>query len=307
MQLRHVFAELAQGLRRNVSMHVAVILTLFVSLTLVGVGVLMQLQAKKAADYWGSQLEIAAVLCTERATSPNCSGGEVTEAQKQAVLDKVENNPEVADYRVQTKQEAYEQVKELLGPEKFEGANPPARPEAMPETVWIELKNPEEYQGITSEIQGLDGVATVRDSRDRLEPIFNAIKYLQIGSIMTAAFLGIAALLLVVNTVRLAALARRREMGIMRLVGASSLYITLPFLLEALVTALVGVGLASGTLAAFVHWGINDGLANLRFLPWVGWPEFGLAVAVIGVLGPLLTLLPTLVLTQMQGTRGRVR
>lgn len=307
MQLRHVFSELVQGLRRNVSMHVAVILTLFVSLTLVGLGVLMQLQAQKAADYWGSQLEIAAVLCTDRAASPNCANGEVTEAQRAAVVDKVENNPEVADHRIQTKAQAYEQVKDLLGPEKFEGEHPPARVEAMPQTVWIELEDPEEYEGITSEIEGLDGVAVVRDSRDRLEPIFNAIRYLQIGSILTASFLGLAALLLVVNTVRLAALARRREMGIMRLVGASSLFITLPFLLEALVTALIGVGLAAGTLAAFMHWGINDGLANLQFLPWVRWPEYGLAVTVIAVLGPLLTLLPTLVLTQMQGRSGRVR
>ena len=307
MQLRHVFSELAQGLRRNVSMHVAVILTLFVSLTLVGLGVLMHLQAKKAADYWGSQLEIAAVLCTDRDTSPNCTDGEVTEAQKAAVIDKVENNPEVAGHRVQTKAQAYELVKQLLGPEKFEGPFPPAREEAMPQTVWIELKDPQRSEGITTEIQGLDGVSAVRDSRDRLKPIFNAITYLQIGSILTAAFLGLAALLLVVNTVRLAALARRREIGIMRLVGASSLYITLPFLLEALFTALVGVALAVGTLAAFMNWGVKDGLANLQFLPWVQWPDYGFAVLVIAVLGPVLTLVPTLVLTQMQGSRARVR
>ena len=307
MQLRHVFSELAQGLRRNVSMHIAVILTLFVSLTLVGLGVLMQLQAQKAAEYWGSQLEIAAVLCTDRSTSPNCAGGEVTEAQRDAVIEKIDGNDEVADYRIQTKAEAFEIVKEMYGPEKFEGEFPPVREEALPETIWIELKDPEQYNGITTEIEGLDGVSKVNDTRDRLEPIFNAIKYLQIGSIATAAFLGLAALLLVVNTVRLAALARRREIGIMRLVGASSLYITLPFLLEAIVTALIGVGLAAGTLAAFMHWGVKDALANLRFLPWVSWPEYGVALVVIGVLGPLLTLLPTLVLTQMQGSRARVR
>ena len=99
---------------------------------------------------------------------------------------------------------------------------------------------------------GLDGVSGIRDARETLKPIYGSINALTWGALGTAAFLVIAALLLVGNTIRLAAMARRREIGIMRLVGASTLYITLPFLLEALVTALVGVGLAAGALAAFM-------------------------------------------------------
>ncbi|MCY7402434.1 MAG: cell division protein FtsX, partial [Nocardioides sp.] len=63
MQLRYVFSELGQGLRRNLTMHLAVILTLFVSLTLVGMGVLFQQQATKAAEQWGNQLQITVFLC----------------------------------------------------------------------------------------------------------------------------------------------------------------------------------------------------------------------------------------------------
>ena len=77
MQLRYVFSELRQGLRRNFSMHLAVILTLFVSLTLVGLGVLLNAQAKKAEDHFGSLLQITVFLCNDAATSPNCTG-EVT-------------------------------------------------------------------------------------------------------------------------------------------------------------------------------------------------------------------------------------
>ena len=90
----------------------------------------------------------------------------------------------------------------------------------------------------------------------------------------TAALLVLAALLLVANTIRLAAFARRKEIGIMRLVGASTLYIALPFLLEALVTALISVALAIGALAAFLHFAIGDLQQNLRFVPWIGWNEF---------------------------------
>ncbi len=142
MQLRYVFSELGQGLRRNLSMHVAVILTLFVSLTLVGLGVLLNQQADKATEQWGNELQITAFLCKDRDDNPACTG-EVTEAQKAAIEAVVEDNPEVADYRFETKEEAFEKVKELLGPEKFEGPNPAATADDMPESIWITLKDPE--------------------------------------------------------------------------------------------------------------------------------------------------------------------
>ncbi len=298
MQLRYVFTELGQGLRRNLSMHIAVILTLFVSLTLVGLGVLLNQQADKAAVHWGNQLQITVWLCKDRDDNPACTG-EVTDAQKTAINKVVAANPEVSGFHNESKQEAFAKIKELIGPEKFEGPHPAATANDMPESVWIELKNPEEYQGITSAVVGLDGVSGIRDMRKVLEPIYGSINLLKWGALGTAAFLVFAALLLVGNTIRLAAFARRREIGIMRLVGASTLYITLPFLLEALVTALIGLVLATGALGAFMYFGIHQRAGDqLKFMPWIGMPEFTVAVGVIAVLGPILTLLPTLVLTR---------
>lgn len=298
MQLRYVFSELGQGLRRNLSMHIAVILTLFVSLTLVGLGVLLNQQADKAAQHWGSQLQITVWLCKDKDDNPACTG-EVTDAQKDAIATEVDKNPEVADYRFESKEEAFEKVKELLGPEKFDGPNPAATADDMPQSVWITLKDPEQYQGITSAVVGLDGVSGIRDMRDVLKPIYGSINALQWAALATAAFLVFAALLLVGNTIRLAAFARRKEIGIMRLVGASTLYIALPFLLEALVTAIVGVALAGGALAAFMYFGIDQRAATgLAFMPWIGTPEYVKALIGIAILGPVLTLLPTLVLTR---------
>lgn len=298
MQLRYVFSELGQGLRRNLSMHIAVVLTLFVSLTLVGLGVLLNQQAAKAAEQWGSQLQITVWLCKDADDNPACTG-EVTEPQKKAIAAVVEENPEVADYHFESKQEAFEKIKELLGPERFEGPNPAATAEDMPQSVWITLKDPEEYEGITSAVVGLDGVSDIRDAREVLKPIYGSINALQWGALGTAAFLVIAALMLVANTIRLAAFARRKEIGIMRLVGASTLYITLPFLLEALVTAFLGVVLAGGALAAFMKFGIQDRAATgLTFMPWIDFTEYTYALGVIAVLAPVLTLLPTLALTR---------
>ena len=296
--MRYVLSNLGQGLRRNLSMHVAVILTLFVSLTLVGLGVLLNQLAEKAAQHWGSQLQITVWLCKAQDDNASCSG-EVTEAQKAAILDVVQENPEVAGYHTESKEEAFEKVKELLGPERFEGPNPAATAEAMPQSVWIELNDPEQYDGITSAVIGLDGVSGIRDMREVLQPIYGSINALKWGALGTAAFLVLAALLLVSNTIRLAALARRREISIMRLVGASTLYIALPFLLEALVTAFIGVALAAGALGAFMYYGIFERAGDqLKFMPWIGMPEYTTAVLAIAILGPLLTVVPTLLLTR---------
>lgn len=298
MQLRYVFSELGQGLRRNLSMHLAVVLTMFVSLTLVGFGVLLSQQADRAGEQWGNELQVTVFLCRDGDDNPACPT-EVTDAQQQAIEKVVAENPEVASYYVESKAAAFEKVKELIGPEKFEGPNAAASVNDMPKSVWITLEDPDEYRGILSAVETLDGVSSVRDQRDVVQPILRGIETMQWGSLAIAGFLVVAALLLVANTIRLAALARRKEIGIMRLVGASTLYIALPFLLEALVTALIGVALSGGAMGAFMYFGVEGSLKDfVGFIPWVGLPEFLNALLVVAVLGPVLTLLPTLVLTR---------
>jgi len=279
-------------------MHLAVVLTLFVSLTLVGLGVLLSQQADKAAEQWGNQLQITAWLCKDRDTDNAACTGEVTDVQKTAIADVVKANPEVESYYFESKETAFSKVKELLGPEKFDGPNPPATAVDMPQSVWITLKDPQEDQGIKSAVQTLDGVSYLRDSRSTLAPIYGSLDALKYGSWGVAAFLVLAALMLVANTIRLAAYARRREIGIMRLVGASTLYIALPFLLEALVTALAGIALAAGALGAFMWFGIHDRAATgLRFMPWIGLSDYTFSLLVIAILAPVLTVVPTLLLT----------
>ena len=249
MQLRYVFSELGQGLRRNLSMHLAVILTLFVSLTLVGMGVLFNQQAAKAAEHWGNQLQITVYLCRATDSSAVCPNA-VTDAQKTEIEQVVQDNPEVADFHFESSEQALDKARELYGDELFSGDNPAITAEDMPQTIWITLQEPRGVRGHHQRRAGtrrrLQGP---RHARSQVAPILEAINMLQWVALGTAGFLVFAALLLVANTIRLAAFARRKEIGIMRLVGASTLYIALPFLLEALVTALIGVALAGGALA----------------------------------------------------------
>lgn len=298
MQLRYVFSELRQGLRRNLTMHVAVVLTLFVSLTLVGLGLLLNGQAQKAEEKFGNLNQITVILCNKTSSGPNCTG-EVTDAQRDAIVEVVEENPEVSDYHLESQEEAYEKTQELFSEEYLESLPDSFGPESLRESVWVDLADRDEYEGIISAVQGLDGVYTVRDQRELVKPIYSTLDTLKIGAYGVAGFLVFAALLLVANTIRLAAFARRREIGIMRLVGASSLYISLPFVLESLVTALMGVALAGGALGAFMYFGIHEQIApSITFMPWIGMPEYLWALAAIAVIGPLLTLIPTLALTR---------
>ena len=102
MQLRHVFSELRQGLRRNLSMHIAVVLTLFVSLTLAGIGALLNMQANKTADHLGSQLEVIVWMCAEEDVEASCNG-EVTDPQRAAVEAAIQDSPEVDSYHYESK------------------------------------------------------------------------------------------------------------------------------------------------------------------------------------------------------------
>jgi len=297
MQLRYVFTELGHGLRRNLSMHLAVVLTLFVSLTLVGLGVILNQEAKRTAEHWGNQLQITVYLCAKQDSNPACTTP-VTEPQKAAIVKVVSQNPQVSSFHTESQQDAFNKLKEEF-PGKYDGPNSPITAADMPQSIWITLKNPQEFDNIESAVQGLDGVSKVQDVRKLLHPIFATITTLKWVSIGTAIFLGVAALLLVGNTIRLTAFARRREIGIMRLVGASTLYIALPFLLEALVTAAAGFLLAAAALAAFMKYGVHDRMSgDLNFIPWVGTHDYIVALVWIAILGPALTVIPTLVLTR---------
>ncbi len=300
MQLRYVFSETGSGLKRNVSMSIALIVTIFVSLTLVGMGLLLNAQADKAERFWGNKLQITVFMCNQNSKSANCSG-QVTRTQRQTIRGVIDDNPEVASYYRQTKGQAFKTWKKVyLSKDKSEQEiYSTVKASDMQESYWVRLKDPNKFQRVESELSGTPGVAAVRDLRQVLKPIYFWIEVMKWGAISVAGFLLVAAILQVANTIRLAAFARRKEIGIMRLVGASSLYISLPFLMETLVAALIGIALSAGTLMAFMYFVIYGKLRPAsNIVEWVDWNDSFTAVIGIVILGVLLTLVPTLVMTR---------
>jgi cell division transport system permease protein len=300
MQLRYVFSETGTGLRRNVSMSIALIVTIFVSLTLVGMGLLLNSQADKAEKFWGSKLQITVFMCNQNSKVPNCNG-EVTPTQKTAIRGIIDKNAEVQSFYHQSKAEAFDTWKRVyIDKDKSEQEiYSTVQASDMQESYWIKLKDPNKYRSIEDALATTQGVAAVRDLRQVLKPIYFWITVMKWGAIAIAGFLLVAAILQVGNTIRLAAFARRREIGIMRLVGASNLYISLPFLMETLVAALVGIGLSALAVLSFMQFVIYGKLRpSSNIVEWVDWNDSLIAIGGIAILGVLLTLIPTLVMTR---------
>lgn len=299
MRLRHIFAEAGAGLRRNLTMTLAVIVTMWVSLSLFGAGLLAQQEVELAKGKWYDKIEISVFLCSKATKGDNCEPGkDVTEQQKVKIRKTLESNPEVASGGVhfESKHDAYTEFKKAYEGNPLEGS---LSEDQMQESFRVKLKDPEKYGGVTSAVQGLPGVQSVQDMHQVLDPLFSWVKLIQWSTIVASLLLLGAAALQIGNTMRLAAFARRREIGIMRLVGASNFYITLPFLLESVVSALIGAALSCGTLAAAVYFVImRNAQPSIQSLRWIGWNQTGLAMAAVAIVGILLAIIPTLVSTR---------
>ncbi|MGH3504332.1 MAG: cell division protein FtsX, partial [Nocardioidaceae bacterium] len=144
MQLRYVGSELGTGLKRNVSMTIAVIVTIWISLTLVGLGLLMRAQVGHIEKYFGSELEVQVAFCATNSHSAACVGGRATKAQEQAVRKVIASSDDVASYRYRTRKEAYEGFRATHTNEQ---GNPDAianeiKVKDMPTAYWVKFKDP---------------------------------------------------------------------------------------------------------------------------------------------------------------------
>ncbi|MCT1459947.1 permease-like cell division protein FtsX [Aestuariimicrobium sp. p3-SID1156] len=295
--MRHTLRETWSGLRRNLTLTLSVIVTIWVSLTLFGAGLMAMQQVDLVKGRWYDKIEISIYLCNEVSTGGNCvPGQEVTQAQKDAIRKSLEANPEVEKVYFVSKAEAWDEYKEVFKNSPLLNDTGPAD---MQESFMVKLKNPEQYKGLVSEAQGLDGVQNIVDMHAVLDPIFRWLNALQWGTMLMSGLLLLAAALQIANSIRIAAFSRRRELGIMRLVGASNFYIMAPFLLESLVTGLLGAALACGTLALGFELIVRrNAQVSIQSLQWIGWSHAGIAMVAVAIIALLLSIIPTVLATR---------
>lgn len=289
MRFALVWSEAASGLRRNLSMVISVILVTFISLTFVGTAMLMQMQIGQMKTYWYDRAQVAIYMCTASDSSKTCTGADATNEQVAAVKAQLQS-PELSKFidkfYFQNHEQAYADFKK-----QFKG-NPVAdyvTPDLLNQTFWVNLKNPKQSDVLVESLSGMAGVQSVTDQRSYLEQIFqilNAASYTAIG---IAALMLVAAALLIATTIRLSAFSRRRELGIMRLVGASNGFIQTPFVLEGVIAALIGSLLAAGAVWAIVQFFVQGYLArNMQFTSFVGLSDAFIVAPVLVVVGVAL-------------------
>ncbi len=288
MRANFIFSEIGIGLRRNLTMTVAVVVTMTISLTLIGIGLLARDQVNVMKDYWYDKVEVTVYLCGTNSSSANCAGKDVTQEQRDALQKDLSATPQVQDVFYESKADAYERFKEQFkdSPDLVDNVSP----DALPESFRVKLKDPKQFEIVQTAFQDQPGVDSVQDLKKLLDPVFKVLKVFQNFALYVAAFQLVAATLLISNTIRVAAFSRRRETGIMRLVGASNLYIQLPFLLEGALAGLVGGLFASGFLALGKYALVDKQLVPLlKFTNFIEWHHVYAVIPILLVVGVLLS------------------
>ncbi|MFL6081048.1 MAG: permease-like cell division protein FtsX [Ornithinibacter sp.] len=295
MQARFLFSEVGSGLRRNVSMAISVVLVTMVSMFLLGLGLLAQRQADTMKGYWYDRIQVSIYLCTADSRQPNCENTAVTEAQKAAIQSQLKALPEVKQVFFESEQEAYDRFKEQFRNSPIAGN---VQVGDIPQSLRVQLNDPTKYQVVTEQFDGAPGVATVQDQEKVLSKFFTIIRWITIFAVALAALMAACAALLMATTIRQAAFIRRREIGIMRLVGASNWTIRMPFLTEMVIVSAVGVLLAVGLLVALTNYVFEEGVIQIALSQafigvsdvWILAPWMLLGVTAIAVLTSVVTL-----------------
>jgi cell division transport system permease protein len=268
MRSGFLFKEVKIGLRRNLTMTFAVVITVAISLTLLGIGLLANSQVRVMKDYWYDKIEVSVFLCGTLSESPSCASGPVSQEQRDQIKLDIEALPVVDTVYYESQAQAFERFQE-----RFEGSAiaQNVSQDQLPESYRVKLKDPTQFAVMQSAFAGRPGVDSVQDQRSILEKFFKLLSVLRDGALAIGLASVLTAALLISNTLRIAAFNRRRETGVMKLVGASSFSIQLPFLLEGIISAIVGWVFSTGLLSAFkllVDSRIAPLLSFTKFFTW---------------------------------------
>lgn len=297
MRARYILGEIFTGLWRNIAMVISVVIVTAVSLTFVGTGALMQKQIMDMKSTLVEQSQVTIFLCSPHSTAASCAGGAATDAQIDSVREALEGDvlsPYISSYSERSQDEALTIYQEQFAGESFVSNFTAAD---MPVSFHLTLENADDSAAVVEFFQGRDGVDEVTDLLGAFAPFIDVLNQSTMFALGLAVLMLIAALLLVATTIRMSVAGRRREIAIMRLVGASNLFIRLPFLLEGAVAAIIGAVIASGMLWMGLHYIVQGWLAPTlgEQLITVGAAELLWVAPLLIVLGATLSIASSVV------------
>jgi cell division transport system permease protein len=287
MRFKYVLNEVLVGLWRNVTMTIAMIITMAVSLTLLGASLLLYQQVGVMRHLYSQDVEVS--MFFRVGDTPDTKSA--TDAQKAAIEADLSADPLVENYHFESKDEAYQKYAVLFASTP-DLVNLTPR-DSLPESYRVKLKDPNTFDQFAAKYQKYvneqGGIEFILDQKKLLEKVFSVLGSLQKLALIIAMIQGIAALMLVVNTIQIAAYSKRREVSVMKLVGASNWFIQAPFVLEAVAAGLIGAIIAYGTLVLGKIFVFDQALAPLTQvisnIPWTNvnlmFPILALAAAAL--------------------------
>ncbi|WP_132991930.1 permease-like cell division protein FtsX [Gordonia zhaorongruii] len=243
MRANFIIGEVLNGFRRNITMTVAMILTTAITLGMLGGGMLVIQMADKSQKIFLDRVEMQFFIndaVTEK--DPNCMAAPCTTLRHD-----LEAEDGVGSVTFISQEQAFQSAKESWEEDSPELADF-IRKEAYQGALRVSMDNPDRFGAVLDKFSRAQGVDGVLDQRELVKRIFSVLDGARNAAFAVAAVLAVAAILLIANTVQIAAYTRRTEVSIMRMVGATRWYTQLPFLIEAVIAAVIGAVLAIGGL-----------------------------------------------------------
>ncbi|MBB1017328.1 ABC transporter permease [Dietzia sp. DQ11-71] len=242
MAATFVASEVGQGLRRNLSMTLAMIITTAVALGMLGAGLLVAMTASASQGKYDYLNEFRVYV--DRSISledPDCA------AECGRILQRLETTPGVASVEYKNPEETYAEFVDL-----FSSTDPvlveSTSPDALGSRFTLTLTDPTRAEAVARDLAEVDGIEIVQGQGELVERVFSVLDGVRNAAFAIAVVQLLATVLLIANMTQIAAFTRRTALGIMRLVGASRWYTELPFVLEAAIAAVAGALLAVGGL-----------------------------------------------------------
>jgi cell division transport system permease protein len=284
MRTEFVLSEVGLGLRRNVTMTVAAVMTVAISLTLLGIALIIRFGADQLEHELINQIRVSVYL-EPQCGLPNAGSDCLTPADRTSVQSTLQQLPQVQEVTYISQADAYKRFKqEFKDDPDLVRLTTQAQ---LPESFAIKLKDPHQFAVVSSAVGRAPGVQRVTNASSSLKRLFAFFHHVTLGALLLTVLLLISTCLLIYNSMRVAAFSRRRETGIMRLVGASDFYIQAPFVLEGTAAGVAGSGLAV-VLLLMVKWYISSTLATRVLQPFGAWSTLEQALPLVIVIGILL-------------------
>ena len=257
--MKQFFFDSLKGIARNRVMSIASIGTVTATVFIFGAIMMMALNINNMIESVGDQIEIKVYLDKK-----------LKDEDKKAIEPIIKKIPNVTDIKYETKEQALEKMKEQLG-EKADLASGLEKNNPLPESYIVRVNSPENIGQVSQSLAKIKGVTEVKDGKSQVDKILHINKVVKTSSMVLMAIFGIVALFLISNTIKLTVYARKKEIGIMKYIGATDWFIRWPFIMEGVILGLVGVIISLILLAfsyKYMSGVINDLLMMFNPVPF---------------------------------------